>query len=105
MARPEHILIYRPSKLPSCSPIHTPFSNSIPTHTLPHTHPTTHINILPSILPIASPLLHITPGLYQAVFGGHTGHTVLVFKAGSPFRVQSRVQSCIQSYAGVKKIL
>ena len=104
MARSEHIPSYRPRKFPLCSPSHTHFSNSIPTHSLPHTHPTTHINIPPSLLTIAQYLLHITHGLYQADLGGHTGHTVLVFKAVSHSRVQSRMHLCIQSCAGVKKL-
>ena len=33
------------------------------------------------------------------------GHTVLIFKSGSHSWVQSRMQLCIQSCAGVKKIL
>ena len=105
MARSEHIPSYCPRKFPLCSPSHTPFSNSIPTHPLPHTHPTSHINIPPSLLPVAQPLLHITHGLYQASLGGHTGHTVLVFKAESHSWVQSRMQLCIQSCAGFKKKL
>ena len=105
ISRPEHIPSYRPSKLPSCSPSHTPFQNSISTHPFPYNQPTTHINLPSSLLPIAPPLLHLTHGLYQAALGGHTGHTVLVFKVGSRSRVQSRMQSCIQSYTGVKKRL
>ena len=31
------------------------------------------------------------------------GHTVLIFKYGSHFRVQSRMKPCIQSCTGVKK--
>ena len=91
MARPEHIPSYRPRKLPSCLLIHTHFSNYIPTHPLPHTHPTTHLNLPPSLFPLAPPLLHLTHGLYQAAVGGHTGHTVLVFKAGSHSQVQSQM--------------
>ena len=103
MARPEHIHSYCSSKFPSCAPSHTPVSNSIPSHPLPHTHPTTHINHPPSLLPFAPPLLHLTHGLYQADLGGHTCHTALVFKAEPHSQVQSRMQSCIQSCAGVKK--
>ena len=89
MARPEHIPIYHSSKLPSCSPSHTPFSKSIPTHRLLHTHLTTHINLPPSLLPLSPPLLHITHGLYQTTLDGHTSHTVLVFKAVSCSRFHS----------------
>ena len=105
MARSEHIPSYRPSKFPSCALSHTPVSNSIPSHPLPHTHPITPINHPPSLLPLAPPLLHLIHGLYQAALGGHTGHTALVFKDGSHSRVQSRIHSCIQSCAGVKKRL
>ena len=104
MSRPEHILSYLPSKIPSCSPSHTPFEYSIPTHPLLHTNPPPHINLPPSLLPLVPPLLHLTRGIYQAAFGGHTSHTVLAFEAGSHSRVQSRIQWCIQSCAGVKKI-
>ena len=107
MARPEHIPSYHPSKFPSCAPSQTPFSNSIPSISLPHTHPTTHFKHPPSLLPLAPPQLHITHGLYQAALGGHTSNIALAFKAESHSRVQSRVQSqmqsCIQSCAGVKK--
>ena len=101
MARPEHIPSYHQSKLPLCLPSHTPFSNYIPTHPLPHTHPTTHINLPPSLLPLAPPLLHLTHGLYQAALGGHTGHNVLIFKAGSHSQFQYWMQFYIQSYVEV----
>ena len=101
---PKHIPSYPPSKFPPCAPSHTPISNSIQSHPLPHTHPTTHINYPPSLLPLAPPLLHHTHGIYHAALGRHTGHTALVFKYGSHSRVQSWMQSCIQSCAVVKKI-
>ena len=104
MAHPEHIPRYRSSKFLSCAPSHTPVSNSTPSHPLPPTHPTTRINHPPSLLPLTPPLLHLTHGLYQPALGGHTGHTVLAFKDESHYRVQSRMQSCIKSCTGVKKI-
>ena len=107
MARPEHTPSYHPSKFPSCAPGQNPFSNSIPSIPLPHTHPTTHFKHPPSLLPLAPPQIHLTHGLYQAALGGHTGNIALAFKAEShsrvQFRVQSRMQSCIKSWAGVKK--
>ena len=103
MARPEHIPINHPRKFPSCAPSHIPFSNSLPAHPLPHTHPSTNINHPPSFLQLAPPLLHLTHGLYQAALGGHTGHTALVFKSESHYRVQSPMHLCIQLCAEVKK--
>ena len=100
----DHIPNYRPINIPSCSPSHTPFQYSIPTHHLPQTHPTIHINLPPSLFPLAPPLLNLTYGLYQAALG-HTGHTVLVFKDVSYSQVQSRMKSCIQLCTRVKKKL
>ena len=95
MTRSEQICSYRPRKLPSCAPSHTPVSKSIPSQPLPHIHPNTPMNHPQSLLPLAPNLLHLTHGQYQAALGGHTDHTALVFKAGSHSRVQSWMQSCI----------
>ena len=99
---PKHTSSYRPSKNPTSYPSARPFQNLIPTNPFPHTQPTTYSNLPPSLLPLVPLLLQITHGLYQA--GGHTGHTVLIIKAGSHFRVQSWMQLCIQLCTGVKKI-
>ena len=108
MARPEQRPTCHPSKFPSFAPSQTPFSNSLSSILLPHTHPSYHFNHPPPLLPIAPPQLHITHGIYQAALGGHTDHTAFTFRAESHSRVQSpvksRMQSCIQSCAGVKKI-
>ena len=68
-----------PRETPSINPTYHPscyFTNTTATHP---THTPSYIWAIPGPL------------------GGHTGHTLLLIKAGHHFWVQDRIQSCIQS--------
>ena len=70
----------------------------------PSTHPTYHPSYSPTITTCTRPTPNpfhtwATPGRLC----GHMGHTALVIKYGSHLRVQSYMQSCIQSCTRVKK--
>ena len=100
---PKHTAIYRQSKNPSSYPSAAPFQHSIPKNPL-STRRTYH----PFQYPIIAPSTRPTPTKHRrwAITGhlsGHTGRTVLTIKSGSHFRVQSQMQSCIQSCKKVKR--
>ena len=86
MFRPHLTPSYHPSKIISQYPSYASFTKSHPKNPRPTPTPY-HTWAIPGHLE------------------NHTGHTLLIFKAGSHFRVQSQVQPCIQLCAGVKKIL
>ena len=98
---------------PNFTPIHPPpeknRQNTPVTHIFQkttHRTPFWPPNLPPYFTPTNTPYTRPIPNLYHtwSITGHIGGHTVLVIKAGSHFRIQSRMQSCIKSCTVVKKI-